>query len=176
MQNRHTLTQFFSLQQTTCLHRAVFARIVKTARKTTRSASRCLPGRSYRKRSFTVRWTLTTTSPSSSGSTSAVPVRISPRSRTCTVASPTRILPPGRPHHPKPQRFALLHIAHRRRKLLPTLAPGKREKQEPVAPHPMPWGTQDGRRYRVGQDADRPGRLGIVDTRLGVVHRFALVL
>ncbi len=89
---------------------------------------------------------------------------------------PNQIHPPGRPHHPKPQRFALLHIAHRRRKLLPTLAPGKREKQEPVAPHPMPWGTQDGRRYRVGQDSDRPGRLGIVDTRLGVVHRFALVL
>src|SRR2546428_3855412 len=89
---------------------------------------------------------------------------------------PNQILPPGRPHHPKAQRFALLHIAHRRRKLLPTLAPGKREKQEPVAPHPMPWGTQDGRRYRVGQDSDRPGRLGIVDTRLGVVHRFALVL
>src|SRR5437588_7088857 len=77
---------------------------------------------------------------------------------------PNQILPPGRPHNPKPQRFALLHITHRRRKLLPTLAPGKREKQQPVAPHPMPWGTQDGRRYRVGQDANRPGRLGIVDT------------
>src|SRR5262249_22143428 len=89
---------------------------------------------------------------------------------------PNQILPPGRPHHSKPQRFAFLHIAHRRRKLLPTLAPGKRKKQEPVAPHPMPWGTQDGRCYRVGQDQDGPGRLGIVDTRLGVVHRFALVL
>jgi len=89
---------------------------------------------------------------------------------------PNQILPSGRPHHPKPQRFALLHIAHRRRKLLPTRAPGKREKQESMAPHPMPWGTQDGRHKRVDQDPDQPGRLGILDSRLGVVHRFALVL
>src|SRR5437763_16817840 len=44
---------------------------------------------------YPVRWTLTTTSPSSSGSTSAVPVRNSPRSRTCTVASPTRFFHQG---------------------------------------------------------------------------------
>ena len=84
---------------------------------------------------------------------------------------PNQIFPPGRPHHPKPQCFALLHIAHRRRKLLPTLAPSKRDQQEPVAPHPMPSGTQDGRRYPVGQDSHKPGRLGMVDTCLAVCRR-----
>jgi hypothetical protein len=39
----------------------------------------------------------------------------------------------------------------------------------------MPSGTQDGPHYRIGQDSDRPGRPGMVNTRLGVVHEFALI-
>ena len=50
-------------------------------------------------------------------------------------------IPPPGIHYDQAQDFALLHIAQRRGKLLPTLAPAKREKQEPLAPQPMPGGT-----------------------------------
>src|SRR5260370_15581745 len=40
----------------------------------------------------------------------------------------------------------------------------------------MPGGTQDGRRYCISQDSDRTGWPAMADTRLGFVHRFALVL
>src|SRR5262249_50641436 len=62
-----------------------------------------------------------------------------------------------------------------RRKLLLTLAPGKRQKQEPITPHSMPAGTQDGRNDRVHQDSGRPGWPGMVNNRVGFVHRLALV-
>jgi hypothetical protein len=87
----------------------------------------------------------------------------------------TKQIPPPGIHNYQPQGFAFLHVAHRRGKLLPTLAPGECEKQEPITPYPMPWGMQDDCRYHVCQDADRPRRPGMVDTRVDFVHQFALV-
>jgi len=88
---------------------------------------------------------------------------------------PNQIFPPGI-HHSQQEGISLLHIAHRRRKFLSTSTPSKREKQEAIASHPMPRGTQDGRHYGVDQDSGRPGRPGMADTRMGFVHRFALIL
>ena len=76
---------------------------------------------------YPFKWIFTTTSPSFSGSTSAVPLRICPRKQDTHLRLLNQIPPPGI-HYDQAQDFAFLHIAQRRSKLLPTLASGKGEK------------------------------------------------